>query len=76
MGHPMHLHGHKFWVLGSGDGGFPYASVVDAPAALINTVNPPYRDTTDLPASGWVAIRYMQLFSVYVDNAANSKLVT
>jgi len=59
MGHPMHLHGHKFWVLGSGDGGFPYASVVDAPAALINTVNPPYRDTTDLPASGWVAIRYL-----------------
>merc|ERR1711939_1106340 len=41
------------------DGGFPYASVVDAPAALINTVDPPYRDTTDLPASGWVAIRYL-----------------
>ncbi|PSS18270.1 hypothetical protein M430DRAFT_139487 [Amorphotheca resinae ATCC 22711] len=59
MGHPMHLHGHKFWVLGSGDGGFPYASVADAPAALINTVDPPFRDTTDLPASGWVAIRYL-----------------
>ncbi|OBT81233.1 hypothetical protein VE02_10054 [Pseudogymnoascus sp. 03VT05] len=59
MGHPMHLHGHKFWVLGSGHGSFPYTSVADAPAALINTVDPPYRDTTDLPASGWVAIRYV-----------------
>ncbi|KFY03310.1 hypothetical protein V490_00216 [Pseudogymnoascus sp. VKM F-3557] len=59
MGHPMHLHGHKFWVLGSGDGSFPYASVADAPATLINTADPPYRDTTDLPAFGWVAIRYV-----------------
>ncbi|THW31058.1 hypothetical protein D6D22_10385 [Aureobasidium pullulans] len=58
MGHPMHLHGHKFWVLGTGDGDFPYASVNDAPESLLNLDNPPYRDTVELPASGWAAIRY------------------
>ena len=59
MGHPMHLHGHKFWVLGSGKGLFPYRSVEDAPSSIINLESPPYRDTTDLPASGWLAIRYV-----------------
>jgi len=59
MGHPMHLHGHKFWVLGSGSGPFPYSSVDDAPRSAINLQNPPYRDTVELPASGWVVIRYI-----------------
>ncbi|RAR01519.1 Conidial pigment biosynthesis oxidase PcArbB [Stemphylium lycopersici] len=57
MGHPMHLHGHKFWVLGTGDGTFPYDSVIDAPSSFINLENPPYRDTVDLPPSGWAALR-------------------
>lgn len=59
MGHPMHLHGHKFWVLGTGSGDFPYRSVNDAPGSLINLDDPPYRDTVELPASGWAAIRYL-----------------
>ncbi|KAF2178466.1 multicopper oxidase [Zopfia rhizophila CBS 207.26] len=59
MGHPMHLHGHKFWVLGTGTGSFPYESLVDAPSSLINLENPPYRDTVDLPPSGWAALRYV-----------------
>ncbi|KAL2871428.1 Cupredoxin [Aspergillus lucknowensis] len=59
MGHPMHLHGHHFWVLGSGTGSFPYNSVTDAPRSLINLQNPPYRDTTNLPPSGWAVIRYV-----------------
>ncbi|CEL09497.1 hypothetical protein ASPCAL12632 [Aspergillus calidoustus] len=59
MGHPMHLHGHKFWVLGSGSGSFPYQSVAEAPPSLINLDNPPYRDTANLPPSGWLAIRYI-----------------
>lgn len=54
----MHLHGHKFWVLGTGTGAFPYATTQDAPKSLINLQNPPYRDTVELPSSGWVAIRY------------------
>ncbi|KAJ5144445.1 CAZyme family AA1 [Penicillium atrosanguineum] len=59
MGHPMHLHGHNFWVLGSGKGPFPYDTATDAPKSLINLQNPPYRDTTDLPSSGWAVIRYV-----------------
>jgi FtsP/CotA-like multicopper oxidase with cupredoxin domain len=59
MGHPMHLHGHKFWVLGAGDGMFLYNSIAEAPETLTNLVNPPYRDTTELPANGWTAIRYV-----------------
>ncbi|PYH94878.1 hypothetical protein BO71DRAFT_378813 [Aspergillus ellipticus CBS 707.79] len=59
MGHPMHLHGHDFWVLGSGTGSFPYKSVKDAPESLINLQNPPYRDTTNLPSGGWAAIRFI-----------------
>ncbi|KAJ5257481.1 uncharacterized protein N7525_009128 [Penicillium rubens] len=59
MSHPMHLHGHTFWVLGSGTGSFPYDSATDAPESLINLRNPPYRDTTNLPPSGWAVIRYV-----------------
>ncbi|THC91817.1 hypothetical protein EYZ11_008710 [Aspergillus tanneri] len=59
MGHPMHLHGHNFWVLGSNTGSFPYGSATDAPETLINLRNPPYRDTTNLPPSGWTVIRYV-----------------
>ncbi|GJN69363.1 hypothetical protein PLICBS_003411 [Purpureocillium lilacinum] len=57
MGHPLHLHGHKFWVLGSGTGSFPYNSVTEASPDVINLVDPPYRDTTALPPQGWVALR-------------------
>jgi len=59
MGHPMHLHGHKFWVLGTGSGYFPYMSASDAPGSEINLQNPPYRDTTSLPPGGWTLIRYV-----------------
>ncbi|UNI13709.1 hypothetical protein JDV02_000428 [Purpureocillium takamizusanense] len=59
MGHPLHLHGHKFWVLGSGEGSFPYKSMMEASPDVINLVDPPYRDTTALPPQGWVALRYI-----------------
>jgi len=59
MGHPIHLHGHKFWFLGSGTGMFPYRSVMEAPSNILNLQNPPYRDTIDLPPSGWAVIRYI-----------------
>jgi len=59
MGHPIHLHGHKFWFLGAGQGMFPYNSVDAAPSSMINLENPPYRDTIDLPASGWAVVRYV-----------------
>jgi len=53
----MHLHGHKFWVLGTGTGRFNYSTIADVPHSMVNTLNPPYRDTVDLPASGWAVIR-------------------
>lgn len=59
MGHPLHLHGHKFWVLGSGQGSFPYDSVSDAPDGLLNLRNPPHRDTTAFPSKGWTVLRYV-----------------
>ncbi|TKA63945.1 hypothetical protein B0A55_11642, partial [Friedmanniomyces simplex] len=59
MGHPMHLHGHKFWVLGTGTGSFPYTTAAEAPKSMINVQNPPYRDTVELPASGWAVIRFI-----------------
>ncbi|KAG9250362.1 multicopper oxidase-domain-containing protein [Emericellopsis atlantica] len=59
MGHPIYLHGYKFWVLGSGVGTFLYATIADAPADILNLKNPLYRDTTGLPSQGWVVIRYV-----------------
>ncbi|KAJ4418280.1 hypothetical protein N0V82_005671 [Gnomoniopsis sp. IMI 355080] len=50
--HPMHMHGHDFWVLGSGDGTF------DASTANLTTVNSPRRDVVLLPADGWVAFAF------------------
>jgi L-ascorbate oxidase len=51
MGHPLHLHGHTFWTLGSGTGSFN--------SSELNLVNPRIRDTESIPASGWLAIRYI-----------------
>eukprot|EP00199_Chlamydomonas_sp_CCMP681_P000320 CAMPEP_0119105092 /NCGR_PEP_ID=MMETSP1180-20130426/3149_1 /TAXON_ID=3052 ORGANISM="Chlamydomonas cf sp, Strain CCMP681" /NCGR_SAMPLE_ID=MMETSP1180 /ASSEMBLY_ACC=CAM_ASM_000741 /LENGTH=596 /DNA_ID=CAMNT_0007090057 /DNA_START=170 /DNA_END=1960 /DNA_ORIENTATION=+ len=52
--HPMHLHGHKYWVLGWGDG--IYDPIVDG--AALDTTYPMLRDTTTLPAWGWLYIRF------------------
>lgn len=54
--HPIHLHGHDFWVLGSGDG--TYDSTTDT----LTTVDAPRRDTAMLPANGWLALAW------YTDN--------
>lgn len=51
--HPMHMHGHDFWVLGSGDGTF------DSSTANLTTVNSPRRDVVLLPADGWVAFAFI-----------------
>nr|AAY99671.1 laccase 3 [Cryphonectria parasitica] len=51
--HPMHMHGHDFWVLGAGTGTF------DSATASLSTVNVPRRDVTMLPASGWTVIAFI-----------------
>ncbi|KAF2674276.1 laccase [Microthyrium microscopicum] len=52
--HPLHLHGHDFWILGRGDGVFDTKSNLTS----LNFNNPPRRDVTFLPASGWVVITF------------------
>lgn len=47
--HPIHLHGHDFFVLGSGSG--LYNSSV-----ALNYANPPRRDVTMLPGDGYLVI--------------------
>jgi FtsP/CotA-like multicopper oxidase with cupredoxin domain len=49
--HPIHLHGHDFFVIAQGTG--PYSS--DIPH---NLNNPPRRDTAILPASGYLVIAF------------------
>ncbi|KAK5070291.1 hypothetical protein LTR51_007990 [Lithohypha guttulata] len=62
--HPIHKHGNKFYVIGSGTGNFNYTSVAQAQAAGIafNLANPPYVDGyTSTPAQGtgaWMVFRY------------------
>ncbi|EEY20296.1 laccase-1 [Verticillium alfalfae VaMs.102] len=49
--HPIHLHGHDFFVLAQGSGTYS-ASVT------LNTENPPRRDTALLPASGYLVMAW------------------
>ncbi|KAI0594230.1 multicopper oxidase [Biscogniauxia sp. FL1348] len=63
--HPVHAHGRHFYVVGQGDGAFPWASVAEAvqhaPPGSFNLVDPPLRDTYPTAASAngptWLVIR-------------------
>ncbi|KAK7183195.1 hypothetical protein DPSP01_011427 [Paraphaeosphaeria sporulosa] len=50
--HPIHLHGHDFFILAQGSGTYSSSSVT------LNTDNPPRRDTAMLPASGYLVIAF------------------
>ncbi|KAH9427864.1 hypothetical protein MCOR02_011363 [Pyricularia oryzae] len=57
--HPMHLHGHDFYVLGR-SANMPTATVFD-PArdtAGLTWTNPTRRDVTMLPGNGWLAVAF------------------
>ncbi|KAK2030391.1 multicopper oxidase [Colletotrichum zoysiae] len=62
--HPFHKHNHKVWVIGQGNGGFPWTDVADATknggAKYFNLINPPRRDGFTLYAGKgeFVVIRY------------------
>lgn len=63
--HPMHKHGGKMFMIGSGTGPFPWATVAEAAAAQpasFNFVDPPRRDTFATAATvnntAWLAVRY------------------
>lgn len=50
--HPLHLHGHDFYILASGSGSY------DADTIELQTANPPRRDTAMLPASGYLVLGF------------------
>ncbi|KUJ20827.1 putative extracellular dihydrogeodin oxidase/laccase [Mollisia scopiformis] len=54
--HPLHLHGHDFWVIGQGTGTY------DSATANLTLVNTPRRDVALLPGDGYLVIAF------YTDN--------
>ncbi|KAJ3695602.1 hypothetical protein LUZ60_000979 [Juncus effusus] len=52
--HPMHLHGHSFYVVGRGVGIFDK----EKDPLTYNLVDPPYENTVGVPKNGWAAIRF------------------
>jgi len=53
--HPIHLHGYDFYILGSGFGN--YNPQTDP--QKFNLVDPPMRNTVNVPVNGWAAIRFV-----------------
>ncbi|GJE96101.1 multicopper oxidase [Phanerochaete sordida] len=51
--HPFHLHGYRPWIVGVGSSTYTPAN------ATLNTVNPLARDTVEIPANGWVVLRFV-----------------
>jgi FtsP/CotA-like multicopper oxidase with cupredoxin domain len=49
--HPIHLHGHDFFILAQGNGAY-------SPHAQLNTTNPLRRDTAVLPGPGYLVIAW------------------
>jgi FtsP/CotA-like multicopper oxidase with cupredoxin domain len=54
--HPWHIHGHSFWVVGSGNGIYD-SSLVNSTA--YNLKNPLLRDSVTLWPLQWVALRFV-----------------
>ncbi|KAJ4797035.1 Laccase [Rhynchospora pubera] len=52
--HPMHLHGHSFYVVGRGFGNFDNQT----DPLSYNLVDPPQEKTIGVPKNGWVTIRF------------------
>ena len=52
LAHPIHLHGHDFWVLAQTTG------IFDGTTSSFNTANPPRRDVATLPGNGYLAIAF------------------
>ncbi|KAM1398386.1 hypothetical protein ACFX2I_015844 [Malus domestica] len=52
--HPIHLHGHNFFIVGMGFGNFNAAK----DPAKYNLIDPPERNTVAVPTGGWAAIRF------------------
>lgn len=53
--HPLHLHGHHFWLLATGNDTYDPSTT----PSRYNLVNPIFRDTHTLPEFGWAVIRFV-----------------
>ncbi|THF97363.1 hypothetical protein TEA_014264 [Camellia sinensis var. sinensis] len=53
--HPMHLHGHSFYVVGSGVGNFDN----ETDPKSYNLIDPPKLNTIRVPKKGWVTVRFI-----------------
>ncbi|KAI0063937.1 hypothetical protein BV25DRAFT_374174 [Artomyces pyxidatus] len=49
--HPFHLHGHRPWIMGSGEGRYV--------GQALDTTNPLRRDTVLIPAYSWLVLRFV-----------------
>ena len=52
--HPLHLHGHHFWLLGQGMGIYNESTN----SSSLNYVNPAYRDSCTVFKNGWTVMRF------------------
>lgn len=52
LNHPIHLHGHDFWIVGA------ESDVFDMATFKPNTTNPVRRDTAVLPPNGYLALAF------------------
>ncbi|KAJ4950750.1 hypothetical protein NE237_027582 [Protea cynaroides] len=52
--HPMHLHGHSFYVVGWGFGNFNKKK----DPLRFNLIDPPHQNTALVPKNGWIAISF------------------
>jgi FtsP/CotA-like multicopper oxidase with cupredoxin domain len=60
--HPLHLHGHTFWIVGSGVGRYIYPESefsTSHPMYDLKSDNPMRRDTVVLPAYSFVVLRFI-----------------
>ncbi|GKD37559.1 laccase-12-like protein isoform X2, partial [Tanacetum coccineum] len=53
--HRIHLHGYDFYILAEGFGNFNPAK----DTSKFNLVDPPLRNTANVPVNGWVVIRFV-----------------
>ncbi|XP_065881160.1 putative laccase-9 isoform X2 [Euphorbia lathyris] len=52
--HPMHLHGHNFYIVGYGNGNFDFKE----DPKTYNLIDPPFVNTASVPKYGWLAVRF------------------
>jgi len=56
-GHPFHMHGHGFQVVGRGSG--PFDATTEAQVNSVNLRDVVVRDTAIVPPSGWMVIQFI-----------------